>query len=232
MPSNAAKTTQRGRQFWLSGALALAGVLSGMITIFLLDASGWRPFLGAVFGTAVVACLALRRMLGGAQAVIFIAVAGLVYPVALFASTFVEIASGFAWDPGAGSMSSFSSGSPLALFVGGLLGAFPITGVILFLLRSELGIGSIAVRAFLWSLAGGALAVIGWAFAPSLGLAAWRLLYVLNLTGPGDYSPTDQLGGLGVTAETVCSVHLVWQTGMALAIASMLRGYDPEQHEG
>jgi hypothetical protein len=109
--------------------------------------------------------------------------------------------------------------SPIALGVGGLIGGLVIIGTLSLLRRIR--ISTVVVQVLLGMASGAILAVIGWALAPSLGTLIWR---AINLTRPtADF----EIYGPGALTDLVCSLNLVWPTGIAFVMALPLRKSTP-----
>ncbi|MFI5126837.1 MAG: hypothetical protein ACHQJX_08410, partial [Candidatus Acidiferrales bacterium] len=119
-------------------------------------------------------------------------------------------------------MGHVPSPSPIALFIGGLVGGFLLVGAVLFLIAPEGG--RRARKALLWSVASGILAVVGWALSPLLGPA---LSHVIRILRPGEAWLTPQSGTQSGPLGMICSVFFVWQVGMAFAIGLMVRSKNP-----
>src|SRR5262249_44325319 len=97
------------------------------------------------------------------------------------------------------------------MFVGGLVGGFLILTTAQLLLSLRRKWKAIFGRAVLWSLAGGALGLAGFALGGSLGKLLWLALHAMHLT------MTDADLERAVSTETVnvFSLFVLWQTCMA-----------------
>jgi hypothetical protein len=198
------------------------GALSSLITTAWDAASRWSVFQGAVFGVAIVCGLVAFKMFKNplnAAALVFIS------PVAFYAAYFASFVTqivlsvlGLLSESEEATMGHVPSPSPIALFIGGLVGGFLLVGAVLWLMvpwgRRRIR------RAFLWSVASGIFAVVGWALSPLLGPA---LSHVIRIMLPHGAWLTPQQGVQGGPLGVICSVFFVWQTGMAFAIGLMVQ---------
>jgi hypothetical protein len=108
--------------------------------------------------------------------------------------------------------------SPIALGAGGLIGGLLIIGTLSLLRRIR--ISTVVAQALLGMASGAILAVIGWRLAPSLGTSFWECLRAINLTR----QMADSIYGPRAPANLVCSLYLVWPTGIAFVMALTLPG--------
>jgi hypothetical protein len=115
--------------------------------------------------------------------------------------------------------------SPIALFVGGVLGGFLILSEAVFLPRIETKKRAFKL-ALLWSLLGGAAAAVGWELGPTLGAALLSLVHALHFDSLTNL-PGDVLNGADITRSSF-SLYVVWQTGMAFLLGVLLRRYEPK----
>lgn len=104
------------------------------------------------------------------------------------------------------------------LFVGGFVGAFVMLMALFHVMVPHAKHGRRVATAAYWSLAGGALAVIGWKLGPSLGMGLWSGLHARGLTPPTETA----LNAAGRPSHEL-SLYLVWQTGMALVLGLALQ---------
>jgi hypothetical protein len=201
-------------------ALTLAGLVSGLITCGLVWPAGRLGgyILGGVFGATMTVSLVLCGMLRAAWKALWLPlVAAAADYISIMVAGCVEL--GLAWmllpmDRPA------PHESPVALFAGGLIGAFLVLGGILTLSHPEVGMRALAARALWWSVPGGALGVVGWALGPSLGMAIWSGVHAVGLT-----APTETFENALSGTSRQYSLFVVWQTGMAFVIGLMLRRY-------
>jgi len=186
-------------------------------------------FSGVVFGLFLAGCLALSKILDNLwRAVRLIAVATAAYFFSTLTAFAVQLCfpeivpRGEQW-----SMGTREPASAVALFVGGLVGGFLVFGEVIFLFCPEISKGLLARKAFQWALLGGILGVAGWALRSSVGAATWNLFHVLGLTPSGEASAREWFGDRYDYGETsrMYSLYVVWQTGVAIAVGIMLRGY-------
>jgi hypothetical protein len=211
--------------------MVVAGFVSGLLTDACILSPGRSGlFLGGVLGLVIGSCLIAFRVFLLWQAICFFVIATAAYVFALCTSIAVQwvlptrlllISPDERW-----SLGHPETVSPVALFVGGLVGAFPLLAAVCLLARRRLRIDAFALKCALWAVWGGGLAVLGWALQGSLGSLIWHLFYIFRLTD-WSRSPHDELGGLGHVGA-VYSIHLVWQTGIAIALGVILRRYQAE----
>jgi hypothetical protein len=223
---------ERWAKYKFVATLSSAGLVSGLVTSTLGYHSGLfgEYVLGGVFGAFMGIALAVTGMLQGVwKAVLLPVPTAFAYYLSIMAAGVVEIY--FPWK--IWSTGEVTPPDPIALFAGGFVGGFLVLGVVSILIHSilvhpKVGIETVVVKAFAWSLVGGILGVIGWAFGPSLGMAIWSGIHDLGLTAPDE---TFQNALLGQTSHGF-SLFVVWQTGMALVLAIMLWPYRVESHKG
>lgn len=205
--------------------LPLAGLLSAVLTILACTAISLSLFAGAIFAGVLSVYLVEIGVLSNSQAARLIIVAGVAYVLSFLAAAGVDFALGsfgLLTKAEEGSLSMPPSPSPISLCAAGLLGGFLLTGEVLFLVRSNSRTDAIIREALSWSVLGGALAVVGWLFAPSLGVFTFRAASALGLAR----------GSTVEEASLESSLFFVWQTGMALAIASILQRRDAQLRLG
>lgn len=180
---------------WIT--LALLGSTSGILTMTgpYLTGDGGYLATGGLFGLALATYFFLsngnRSLLKGILFVIFSVVA---YCLA----TWGAMASSLLFRSGT------TEAPPSAMFVGGAIGAFLLLVLVQFLLQPVAPGKFIVKKAAIWSLAGGALGVLGWELGPSLGRFLWSLLPLRAWPGPDSFQQF--------------SLYFVWQTGMALVV--------------
>lgn len=214
--------------------LPIAGLLSALLSMCFVGLIG-RPGVdllvaGVIYGAALAGCLAILRVLRSPWKAVQLT---LVTTAALFVGWLITVAVELALAPvlprdQVWSMSHGEVGSLIALFAGGLVGGLLVPGDALLLARRELGLKAILLSAVLLSILGGALASLGWMLGPSLGAALWKLFDALHLAGPA-YVPRFDLYEFG-EAQRAYSLFVVWQTGMAAAIAILLFHHNPQSH--
>jgi hypothetical protein len=200
--------------------LTSAGLLSGLITAALVYPAGkigWYV-LGGVFGAIMALALAMCELLSGLWKAIVLPVATAAsYYLSMYAAGFVELGI----NSGNFTMGQSPTVSPVSLFAGGVVGGFFVLSVISILIHPKVGLRTIAVKSIAWSLVGGVLGIIGWALGPTLGMAIWSGVRDVGLTAPTE---TFQ-NALGEPSHRD-SLFVVWQTGMALVLAVLLRRYE------
>jgi len=208
---------QDSRFDWRSAVLiSAAGFISGLVTAALTYPSGNAGIkvLGSVFGIFIAVALLWCRVLRDPWRAILLPVAtALALYLALFTAAFVEvILPSERFDMG---NSPFPS--PVALFAGGLVGAFLVMIAVSLLVPRGVPINPIALGVVCSSVCGGVLGVIGWALGPTLGIAVWSGLHSLGLTAPDETI----LNARGETSHML-SLFIVWQSGLAVIIALVL----------
>ena len=124
------------------------------------------------------------------------------------------------WD-----MGTREPASPIALFVGGLVGGFLIYAGVIFLSRPEINKGIRARKIIQGALLGGALGITGWVLRSSLGAATWNVLHAFGLTPTWELSPREWFHGNYDYRQSsrMYSLYIVWQTGVAAVAGIMLR---------
>jgi hypothetical protein len=209
--------TLRGRT--ITG-LALTGAVSGLLTMALLEflASfqalqdvGFALYVpGAVFALIVSAyCAIFMRIRSGARW-LGLFVASVIANLIAFKLTIYIIS------PGWRVLTTVVFDG--ALFCGGAAGALVLlaSAQLLFCTRPK-WVATLR-NASLWSLAGGALAVIGWELGGSLGKVLWHLLHFLRLP----LSDTDIQDAIRTQNVNFCSLFVLWQAGIATVVGFLL----------
>jgi hypothetical protein len=234
VPAN--KQDRFGHGRYLLG-LFLVGLVSGFLTCctaplytaapYTADSGGISTFgltgsslAGPVFGLAISLSLRLHKVLNSIWKLLGVIVA----------STLADFAAGFA-----GYLVYFSPRLHLdferfgslgdhaaSLIAGGFIG-----GVILFpALWLLLGVHQNWPRFFLGflicPLTGSALAILGWALAPLLGVVLWHILSLLRLDEDTAKIAQDS------NYAAFYSLYVVWQSGMAVLLGVLLPG-PPEE---
>jgi hypothetical protein len=206
--------------------LSLAGLLSGLVTAGLVYPTGklgWNV-LGAPFGAVMAVALAMCGVLRGLWKAILLPVAtAAAFYLSFMKAGIVEIK--FPWQ--IWSTGELTPPEPVALFVGGFVGGFLVLGIILILIHAEVGIRTLALKMAIGSLVGGILGVIGWSLGPSLGMVIWSGVRDVGLTAPTESFQN----ALGESSHRD-SLFVVWQTGMALLLAIMLKPYKVKSRGG
>ncbi|MGH9727623.1 MAG: hypothetical protein ACRD4V_03430 [Candidatus Acidiferrales bacterium] len=219
--TSATTVTQGARYLRLPIVLMFLGALSSFITTAWDAASRWSVFEGVVFGVAVVCGLAAFKIVTNPmKAAALIVFSPFAFYAAYFASFVTQLmlsGLGLLSESEEATMGHVASPSPIALFIGGLVGGFVLVGAVLWLVSEG---NRHARRALLWSVASGILAVIGWALSPLLGPA---LSHVIRILRPDEAWLTPQSGTPNGPLGMICSVFFVWQTSMAFAIGLMVQ---------
>lgn len=223
-PTPAASTRLGAQDFRLPVALMFLGALSSFITTAWHAASRGSVFEGVAFGVAIVCGLLAFKVLNNpmkAAALIFFS------PFAFYAAYFASFVTQLVLS-GLGLLSeseeytmSGGSPSPIALFIGGLVGGFLLVGAVLWLITPATG--HLVRKAVRWSVASGILAVGGWVLSPLLGPALSHVVRIL----PGAAWLTPQSGVQSGPLGMICSVFFVWQVGMGFAIGLMVQSRSP-----
>jgi len=207
--------------------LPTAGILAGFLMSVLVGITDYPPlFSGFIFGLLLACGLYLAGILRSPQrAFVLVVVATAAYFLSFFAAFGLQmkfpqiVPIDQRW-----SMSTSEPAAPMALLAGGLVGGFLLFGSVVLLLSPRKGIAAAARRVVLGTVLGGLLGIAGWALRSSLGIAIWHLFAAFRLT-PFGGSPREWFGGQYDYSETtrMYSLFFVWQTGVATAIAVMLR---------
>lgn len=220
VPMPGATTIQGARRFRLPVALMFLGALSSFITTAWHAASRGSVFEGVAFGVAIVCGLVAFRVLKNpVTAALLIVFSVCAFYAAYFASFVTQLVLS-----GLGLLSeseeytmSGGSPSPIALFIGGLIGGFLLVYGVLWLITPG---GSRRTRkAVRWSVASGILAVGGWALSPLLGPVLSHVVRILS----GEAWLTPQSSIQSGPLVMISSVFFVWQVGMAFAIGLMVQ---------
>jgi len=214
--------------------LAFGGLVSGLLTSVLM-APGQQEaglYCGAVFGSFLAVPLVISRILDAGILYSFLKALGLIvvstaaYLFAYLTAFGVQlnfpqiVPNAERWD-----MGTAEPASPIALFVGGLVGGFLVFGAVMFFSPPEIGKGTRVRKVIQGALLGGVLGVAAWALRSSVGVALWNLFHAFGLTPRWELSPRMWFHGVydyGGTAR-MYSLYVVWQTGVATAVGIMLR---------
>lgn len=226
----------------LISALTVAGLLSGLsadpltMAWYHLELHVGAPssfdlaIPGLVFGVATGICLLAFRIFNAWQTAFFTCLAGVAYFFSYWVAAGAEVVSiaGQSHD-GAWIFGSPDAVSPLSMFAGGAVGGLLVIGAEVLLLRRNIA-GLRLVSALSWSLWGGLLGVVGWLLAPSLGMAIWRLFYVVHITALAP--PSAAMSSYHISSDTYrgaksffYSLYGVWQTGLGLALGVLAQRY-------
>lgn len=218
----------------LAVLLALGGLVSGLLTSVLMypdkQEAGFAS--AALFGSFLAFPLAISGILDSKvlfsllKALGLIGVTTVAYFISFLTAFGVQLSvpqivpSAEVW-----SMGNYEPASPIALFVGGLVGGFVVSAGVVFLSRSEISKGTRTRKVIQGALFGGGLGVAGWALRSSVGAATWNLLHAFRLTPPWEQNPRYWFGNVYDYNQTsrMYSLYVVWQTGMAMAVGIMLR---------
>jgi len=211
----------------LAVILALCGLVSGLLTAFLMypqEEAGL--FCGATFGVFLAVPLLLTGLLSNPlKAFGLIGLCVVAYFCSYMAGFGFQlhhpefVAEGERW-----SMGTKEPPGPAGLLVGGLVGGFLVFYSVMFLCLTA-GRKTLRRKALQGTLLGGALGVAGWALRSSVGVALWHLFHALKAVPFWERSPEEWFGGkldYGELAR-MYSVYVVWQTGVAAAVGWMLR---------
>ncbi len=214
--------------------LTLGGLVSGLLTSALMypnrQEAGLAP--GVVFGAFLAIPLVISGILDSGKLYSLLKALGLI--VVSTAAYFLAYVTAFElqlnfpqivpraerWD-----MGTYEPASPIALFVGGLVGGFLVFAGLMSLCRPEINKGTRARKILEGALLGGVLGVAGWALRSSVGVAVWNLLHALRLTSPWELSPREWFHDKYDYGDTsrMYSLYVVWQTGVATAVGFMVR---------
>jgi hypothetical protein len=199
----------------LIAGLALAGLASGVLSIISSEPLSNIPRLqelrllmyvpGAIFGVFISAYYAIfGRIRSWARLLAFVAASVAAYFLALVLSVYTVVSfRPLGW--------SRESAFYVAMFLGGLVGAFVILAAAQLLLSTRRKWKAILNRALLWSLAGGLLGVLGFALGGSLGKLLWLVLHAMHLT----LTDADVEGAVRTQTVNVFSLFVLWQACMA-----------------
>lgn len=221
------------RRIGLPAVLVLMAAFSSILATVWLANSRGSVFAGVVFGVAMACGLTIFKALPNLfGALVLILTSTFAYFFAYLACFFTQMAlSGFGLLTQAeeSNMGNPGSASPITLIVGGLVGGFLLGGAFLFFATPQNGSRRKLRRALVWSLGSAGLAFVGWALSPLLGPILSPLVHGVR---PGEAWLTANFRIPGGTIGMISSVHFVWQTGMALAMALVAqRNVGPRRKE-
>jgi hypothetical protein len=192
----------------------IAGFLSGFVSVCFISAGMPDMFLGGIFGLFLATCIH-RQITGPTDArefwmAPFAAVVGFFSEeVAMFLDLWLGT------PPDRLRVGDVAFPRPVDLFVGGAIG-----GTLLMLAAPLMGRkflkGGILARIVTGGLIGGALALVGWALGPTLGVALWYAPHFLHLRQAMG-KPQDNI--FYGDADRIFSLQVVWQTGIATVFA-------------
>lgn len=186
---------------WFFASFGLAGLLSVTILIGLTQfrfAEDWLPgfYVGTIFGFTIAICFWLHFGLRSAwKTMLFIAACSVAYSLSVHSEEFLS-SHIHIFNPFGHDMFMMP---PEGLFGAGWVGAMLVLAAALFLLFPEQSVLRVAAKSIVWSLAGGLLGVAS-------GL---------------NFSSSSKM--LSRIFSEGMSLFLVWQTGMALVLALVLR---------
>ena len=214
---------ESGRRGYLKLVLPIAGLIFGTLAAILTIVvpsyvERWGiPFFGALFDPtfignifgavmAVFVCIFLRpRSFWRALSVVVAST--FAYLVAWYITIFSSMYGGLmrVHEQTAGDLENTSV---LAFVIGGTVGAFALLLPVLLLFSKGRRTPRVLLDLSVWTIAGGALGALGWAFGPSLGSVAASLFGYRVTANSGDISDS----------AYYCSIFLVWQAGMGLVL--------------
>jgi hypothetical protein len=205
--SSGTTITSSSRRFSSIAAFTAAGFLSGILTAVSLSFfDSINPFVGATFGAVIVICLSVRqRMWSPGRIISFIASSVIAY----FAAAWSPIGAIYVFRalvkiPDQNVPGIFG---PFMFSVAGFVGAFVIMLAVLILFFQERG-WRVTARALLLALPGALLGLLSAITSESIQKIASHWI-----------SPSTSWGW---GPEQFYSAYLIWQTGMALAIAAFV----------
>lgn len=223
---------QRFTRKTLAG-MAFAGLLSGIVSVICLEVSASIPRLhefrstlyipGVVFGVVISAYYAILWRSGSWLRLLwFIAASTAAYFVAVQCSVYTLF--GFKELDWPARPWAFYG----ALFIGGIAGTFVLLTSAQLLLSTRRRWKAVLAAAILWSFAGGALGVAGYALGGTLGKLLWLALSALHLASDASLETA-------VRNENVnmFSLFVLWQACMAPVLGWLISksavGQTPDQ---
>ena len=117
-----------------------------------------------------------------------------------------------------GKIDDLTAGMIAPILIAGVLGSFVVVATALRLYTVDISWKRVLMNSFVCSLAGGVLALMGWALGSSLGGAVWSALQWMHLNASGQDAAWAARGG---TLNSY-SVHIVWQAGMGIVLGVLL----------
>lgn len=210
-------TCQRWRGVGFVSLMSFAGLVSGVVTAALCD-DRFSYAVGIPFGIVISFCLAVtgvtRSILRLACLLTLVSCA---FVFSVFLTEMLELEAGTRF------VGTVDKNELIALFIGGMVGAFIIIRGSSILSKSEMTLTAIACDA-LWSIMLGALSPIAWSLGPTLGMWVWSALHAWGFTSPTDTFSHALYGetGYGHTSQ-LFALFVVWQTAMGFAMGMTLR---------
>lgn len=212
------------RTMWL---LPLSGFVSGLVTSVVTHRADQSMLSGIVFALFLAGCLGILGILHSYwKAATLIVITTAAYFIAYGAAFGIQLRyPEIVRQAERGDMGSREPASPIALFVGGLVGGFIVLDALMILFSREKTFRGLMRKVLVGTVLSGILGVAGWALRSSVGSGVWHVFHIFNLTPPGELSPRTYYHGEFDYGETtrLYSVYVVWQTGLAAAVAVMLR---------
>lgn len=206
--------------------LPLSGFVSGLVTSVLTRRAD-HMLNGIVFALFLACCLGILGILHSYwKAATLIVITTAAYFIAYGAAFGIQLQfPDIVRQAERGDMGSSEPASPIALFVGGLVGGFIVLDALMILFSQEKTFRGLMRKVLVGTVLSGILGVVGWALRSSVGSGVWHVFHVFNLTPPGELSPRDYYHGEFDYGETsrMYSIYVVWQTGVAAVAAVMLR---------
>jgi hypothetical protein len=209
---------------WL---LPLSGLVSGLVTSVLIRGSEQSMLNGIVFALFLTGCLGILGILHSYwKAATLIVITTAAYFCAYYVAFGLQLQHpDIVRKAEQGYMGSREPASPIALFVGGLVGGFIVFGALMILFRPGKSFGGLVLKVLVGTVLSGILGVVGWTLRSSVGAGVWHAFHIFHLTPPSELSPREYYHDEFDYGETtrMYSVYVVWQTGVAAAAAVMLR---------
>jgi hypothetical protein len=215
--------------------LALTGLASGLLTCLLMDPRGQQAgtYTGPLFGVLLAGPLLQYKVIDRFwKAVGLVVGTTLAYPCSLYAAIGFQmrfpqiVPKNEHWDMGTG-----EPASPVALFVGGLVGGFVVFSAVAFSCRRSSG-QSVARILLQGTLLGGVLGFVAWFLRSSIGVALWHMFHALGMIPWWEslrewFHDEYDYGNLA----RLYALYVTWQTGVAAAIGAMLRGVETTREQ-
>jgi hypothetical protein len=207
---------ERWRGFGFVLVIAFAGLVSGVITAALCD-DRFSYGLGIPLGVIVAFCLAMTGVTRSILRLIsLLSLVSCAFVFSVFLTVILEIKAGER-------VGTVEKNQLIALFIGGMLGAFIIIRGSRILFKLGRTLTATAWDA-LWSIILGALSPIGWWLGPALGMLVWRYLHAVGLTSATNTFSKALSGETGYGPPSrLYALFVVWQTGMGVALGVTLR---------
>jgi NADH:ubiquinone oxidoreductase subunit 6 (subunit J) len=209
-------------------ALGLAAAVLSILLPVLLTAptspifvgSSLGLFPGDIFGAVIsVYFFAFVGIRSVAKAIALILASTFAYGVAFLGGIFLGMAvSGFMGLSLNPENDDLTAGMIAPILIAGVLGSFVLVMAVLRLYSAENSWKRVLTRSSACSLAGGVLALVGWALGSALGGAVWSALQWMRLNASGQDVSWAARGGI----LNFYSVHIVWQAGMGVVLGVLL----------